>query len=71
MVEKFLSCYNEVFNSDGSRKICGREKCIKLIELAEKLCPDAEPGKFGSTKTGAKNDAELHSLKCKLEKKQY
>ena len=52
MKKKFLSCYEDVFNEDGSRKMCGREKCKKLIEIAEGLCPKAEPGEFGSKETG-------------------
>lgn len=67
MAKKFLKCYNEVFNDDGSRKACGRSKCIKLIELAEKLRPDAPPRKFGSTITGFMEDEELHILKHELE----
>lgn len=63
MVKEFLSCYSEVFNEDGSQKACGREKCIKLIEVAEKLCPEEPAGKFGSTNTGMMNIVNLKNLK--------
>ncbi len=63
MEKNFLSCYEEVFNEDGTQKACGREKCIKLIEAAEKLCPSEPIGKFGLTKTGQMNVDELKKLK--------
>ncbi len=50
MKKEFFSCYQEVFNKDGTVKCCGREKVIQLIEAAEKLCPDAKHGEFGSKK---------------------
>lgn len=50
-IEEFLLCYEAVFNEDGSRKLCGREKCKKLIEISEKLCVKAEPDKSGSKET--------------------
>ena len=61
MREEFLSCYNEVFNKDGNIKVCGRDKCIELIQLSEKICP--ETGKFGSKKTGYLNVEEIKKLK--------
>ena len=37
--QEFLKCYETVFNPDNSIRVCGRENCKKLIELAEELCP--------------------------------
>lgn len=62
MREKFLSCYDEVFNEDGTQKNCGREKCIQLIKIAEELCPYTEADNFGSTKTGFINEKEIRKL---------
>lgn len=44
--QEFLKCYETVFNPDNSIRVCGRENCKKLIELAEELCPGVK--KFGS-----------------------
>lgn len=68
MKNNFFSCYNEVFNEDGSVKNCGRRKCIDLMILAEKLCPDAKPDEFGCKITGFMNEDKLHELKNKLSK---
>lgn len=50
MYEQLLNQYNKVFASNGSIKACGREECMKLIELCERHsnCTD----KFGNIETG-------------------
>ena len=67
MKEKFLLCYKEVFNEDGTIKPCGRKKCIQLIEAAEELFPEEPAEKFGSTSTGIMNVIELKKLKSLIE----
>ena len=43
-----ISLYNSVFDVDGNVKVCGREKCIKLIKvissLSSKQVGDEETG---------------------------
>lgn len=51
-IQEFLLCYEAVFNKDGSIKLCGREKCKKLIKISEELCPKVVTGEFGSKETG-------------------
>lgn len=63
-IEDFLSYYETVFNEDGSRKICGREKCIALIETAEQLCPDADQDEFGSKETGYVYEPAIKALRA-------
>ena len=43
----FLEAYDEVFDPDGSIKLCGRDKCKKLILMCESI---AHP--FGNPDTG-------------------
>lgn len=62
MSEKFLACYAEVFNEDGSQKNCGRNKCIQLIKSAEELAPNVDLGIFGSVETGFLNAEKLKEL---------
>lgn len=44
--------YNEVFNSDGSVKPCGRDVCKFLISYLSDKYPDVD---FGNTDTGYMN----------------
>lgn len=44
--------FNDVFNSDGSVKACGRDKCINLIVECELLHPEYPKGYFGNARTG-------------------
>lgn len=77
-MQEFLLCYEAVFNEDGSRKLCGREKCKKLIEISEELCikvetdknssketlcPKVEIGEFGSKETGFIYEVAVKALK--------
>ncbi len=66
MVEEFLACYNEVFNEDGSLKACGREKCIRLIEIAEQIHIFSGPNHFGSKETGFLNVVRMQALRNSL-----
>ena len=44
--------YDEVFDSNGNVKLCGREKCKKLIDA----CKNAYKGvDFGDSETGYMN----------------
>ncbi len=44
--------YQEVFNEDGTIKLCGREKCSELIEALSGKYPEED---FGNKKTGMIN----------------
>lgn len=63
-IEEFLLCYEAVFYEDGSRKLCGREKCVQLIEMAEKICPEAQPEEFGSKETGFIYEPAVKAIKA-------
>lgn len=63
-IEDFLLCYEAVFNEDGSRKLWEREKCIQLIEIAEKICPDAQSEEFGSKETGYIYEPAIKAIKA-------
>lgn len=82
-IEDFLLCYDAVFNEDGSRKPCGREKRKRLIEISEELCvrvepdrsgsketlcPRAETGEFGSKETGCVYEIAVKALKALIDK---
>ena len=63
-IEEFNNTYNEVFDSDGNIKACGREKCKKLIWLANRI---TEMGAdFGDSTTGIMRADELRNLHSKL-----
>lgn len=65
MREEFFSCYDEVFDAAGNIKACERDKCIKLIKVAEKLS-GTKFGQFGSAKTGKINRYEVLKLYISL-----
>lgn len=48
-MKEFLKLYADVFEEDGSIKICTREKTIALIEKAQELKTGVD---FGNTDTG-------------------
>ena len=62
MKEKFIACYLAVFDEDGTQKAVGRRECIQLIKAAEKLCPNANPGTFGSVNPLKLNQKNLNDL---------
>lgn len=37
LIKDFSRLYDEVFDTDGNIKACGRAKCIELINAAEKI----------------------------------
>lgn len=47
--DRLLTLYNEVFNSDGTVKLCGRGKCIELILECKRIDADRY---YGNTETG-------------------
>lgn len=57
MIEKILKQYKIVFNEDGSVKNCGRDNCIKLIELLTQMFPTVS---FGNQNTGFMNIDIIH-----------
>ena len=46
------SQYDIVFYKNKEQKVCGRDNCIKLIELLQKEFPEID---FGNTETGFMN----------------
>lgn len=62
-VESFLALYDEVFNSDGSVKPCGRFKCMNLIESAKQLEKDID---FGDMQTGFMRIVNIKALYNKV-----
>ena len=52
MKEDILELYNEVFDKNGSVKLCGREKCIDLIRALSNKYPEEN---FGDTESGFMN----------------
>lgn len=63
--DSFLNLYKEIFNEDGSVKICGREKCRKLISLAIQM-EKHEDGYFGNDRTGMMNTEKIQELYEKI-----
>lgn len=62
----FLNKYDEVFNEDGSIKLCGREKCKDLIIAAMALSNNSNTNYFGNEKTGMMNVPNIQTLKNNL-----
>lgn len=56
MNNKLIEQYNEVFDSNGKVKNCGRDACIRLMEMLSEEKPDIN---FGNTKTGFLNVNEV------------
>ena len=52
MEKDILGIYNEVFDKNGSVKLCGREKCIDLIRALSHKYPGEN---FGDTESGFMN----------------
>jgi hypothetical protein len=50
MIDKLLTQYAKVFNSDNSQKLCGREECKKLICLCEEY--SGQQNVFGNKENG-------------------
>lgn len=47
--DELFKLYTDVFNTDGSVKVCGREKCKTLIKYLSNLVPGIG---FGNRETG-------------------
>lgn len=62
-MKDFISVYNEVFDTNGEARACGREKCIKLIELAESIKENID---FGNKETGMMNIPNIKNLRESL-----
>lgn len=63
--DEFLKTYDEVFDENGCIRNCGREKCKKLINIANMLDPSA---KYGDSNSGMINEYFMKQLHCKLSK---
>lgn len=64
MKTKFYNAYNDVFDEDGNNKLCGREKCMKLISI----CNEIDPHTFyGNVDTGMMESDKIKELKNKLD----
>lgn len=58
-MQKIIELYNEVFNSDGTVKNCGKDKCTELI-IAMK---GKYKGKnFGDVRSGMMNVKEIQEV---------
>lgn len=56
---RFKSLYNEVFDTEGNIKICGRAKTMELIEEAESIKSGVD---FGNPETGFMNVDNIKKL---------
>ena len=63
MKSEFLKKYNEVFNEDGTVKLCGREKCKNLIIACEVLSKNVTEGHFGNAVTGMMNIKNIQKFR--------
>lgn len=63
MEEKFLKQYFKVFSANNTIMACGRNECIQLIHLANKLEPEVS---HGSINTGIMEVERIKNLKIKL-----
>ena len=63
---EFQEKYDAVFNSDGSVKLCGREKCKDLIIACMTLSNMKSDGFFGNEMTGMMNIQNIQQFKKTL-----
>lgn len=61
-IENFKEAYNNVFDENHNIRFCGRQKCIELIEAAEKV----QKGSYGNVYTGLLDIDNVKSLYNKL-----
>lgn len=59
----FLNAYNTVFDANDNIKACGRQACIKLIDIANEIEPEVS---HGNTSNGMINTYLLNKLKNKI-----
>lgn len=57
-IQLFKNKYNEVFDSAGNVKACGRQNCIDLMNLAKSI----KNGYYGDDLTGRLNILEVKRL---------
>lgn len=55
----FKALYHQVFDENGDARVCGRDKCKKLILLAQKLDKDTD---YGNPETGIMQVAAMKKL---------
>lgn len=55
----FFDRYNNVFDTNGNVKLCGRDACIALIDVCNKIIPN---GNYGDNLTGMMNTSNILSL---------
>lgn len=48
MINKFLTQYKQVFTDNDTIMACGRNNCVQLINLANKVEPDVSHGNLGT-----------------------
>ena len=59
MFETAKANYREVFNADGSIKVCGREACKTLIRSCMAYNPNVD---FGNPETGMMNVNNIRQM---------
>jgi hypothetical protein len=59
----FKDLYNEVIDSEGNVRACGRDKCILLMDLAKSI---RVHGDFGDRRTGRINIDNIKKLHNEL-----
>ncbi|MBR2290514.1 MAG: hypothetical protein IJ867_08105 [Clostridia bacterium] len=47
MLERFLELFDQVFDSEGNVKPCGRATCIELMKLCMEIHPNLIPDYYG------------------------
>jgi len=57
-MSKLVEQYNKVFDPSGRILFCGRDECIKLIELFEEQFPGVDFGNKGNGFLNVKNIKE-------------
>lgn len=63
-IERFREIYCKAIDNNGNPRLCGRETCKELIEIAEKI----EDNNYGNKGTGIMNINTLVNLMNKLNK---
>jgi hypothetical protein len=67
-MNELVEAFAEVFDPEGHVLNCGRDKCKKLIFLAQKNFPNASKEYYGDETTGWMNSENLLKLRSKLSK---
>ena len=56
--EEFKAVYKQVFDSNGNITACGRDKCIELMKIADRV----KTGNYGDIRTGRLNIENVKDL---------